>query len=359
MIIEPGYCQPVSSANGNPLASGKLHIRIGCSMSTAPAELFRNPEFSEAAENPVTLNGSGAIPFPVYVRENEAWAFAHDFRGVFVKSWPVYGPPPPKKEEAQPLFDRTFSFGCAEPFPFCESYKVKRLVDLSAANNYFFYLVSPPQKWKQDFVLKKYKKIETVMEECDGNQFGGIDAYAILCSELSGGKFEVKELAAINKVFGVGTINISNIIGDVGTLRLGVAVRQNAGNASIFGVLLNDTARESGNTAPLRVQASQACIEPDIKVVTPSDEYIGPLEWLIRRLSVTLAPGSNSNYYVEGGQELDVSLNSAPTLPHACVYFNAKESSIKKGDTYTNFGSEGAQAIPWFSVSMASWGLYD
>jgi len=358
MIIEPGYNQPVSSANGNPLANGKLHIRIGDSMSTAPAELFRNPEFSETAENPVTLNGSGAMPFPVYVRENKAWAFAYDSNGVFVKSWPVYGPPLPKEEEAQPLHDRTFSFGCVEPFSFYESYKVKRLVAQNVANNYFFYLVSPPQKWKQDFILKKYKKIEIVMEECDGNQFGGIDAYAILCSELSGGNFEVKELEAINKVFGVGTINIDGLIENIGTLRLGVAIRQNTSDAPILGALLSNSARKDGNTAPLRVEAAQAKPDLNIEVRTPG-EYSGM--GFSGRLAVESYNMTNNPSGPNVVQYQALTVNSEIFLnpPHACSYFNVNEGSIEKGRTYNNSGSTEAQALPWFSVSMASWGLND
>ena len=357
MIIEPGYNQPVSSANGNPLANGKLHIRIGDSMSTAPAELFRNPEFSDAAENPVTLNGSGTIPFPVYVREHEVWAFAYDSRGVFVKSWPVYGPPPPKEEEAQPLLDQTFSFGSVEPFSFYESYAVERLVSQDVANNYFFYLVSPPQKWKRDFVLKKYKKIEIVMEANDGNQFGEIDAYAILCSELSGGNFEVKELAAIDKVFGVGTINISNIIKNIGTLRLGVAIRQNTTDVPILGTLLSDSARKSGNTAPLRVNASQPKFDSEVVVKTPGvSSNAGFPVWL--KLGSWQVYDSVETRVI-GNQPLEANAVNNVTLPHACFYFNSKEGSIEKGNTYTNFGSEDAQALPWFSVSMASWGLND
>jgi len=91
MLITSNTRAPILDGSGNPLTNGKLAVCENSDPNSRLLELFREPDFSESAPNPINLNSAGAMPYPVYANKNNAWCHAYNYLGALVISYPLNG----------------------------------------------------------------------------------------------------------------------------------------------------------------------------------------------------------------------------------------------------------------------------
>jgi len=90
MLITSNTIPPILDANGKPVVNGRLEVRKGSTQTAELAELFYDRELKEAASNPITLNGAGEIPVPVWTETLDVlWCFVFNEDDILVREYPL------------------------------------------------------------------------------------------------------------------------------------------------------------------------------------------------------------------------------------------------------------------------------
>jgi len=91
MLITSNTRAPILDGIGQPIANGRLEVRQNSDPASRLLQLFRQPDFHVSTPNPIPLNSAGAMPYPVYAKENNAWCHAYNENGELVISYPLNG----------------------------------------------------------------------------------------------------------------------------------------------------------------------------------------------------------------------------------------------------------------------------
>ncbi len=93
MLITSNTIPPILDNNGKPLVNGRLYVYEDDTEDSKLAELFSSINFEESnsVTNPITLNGAGEIPNPVWAKTSAQvlWCFAYNESKELKRQYPL------------------------------------------------------------------------------------------------------------------------------------------------------------------------------------------------------------------------------------------------------------------------------
>jgi len=91
LLVTGNTMAPILDGSGKPIANGKLLVTANSDPESEPLQLYRDPNKSQSASNPISLNSAGAMPYPVYADTLKAWCHAYSESNRLVISYPLLG----------------------------------------------------------------------------------------------------------------------------------------------------------------------------------------------------------------------------------------------------------------------------
>lgn len=98
MLITGDTRHRILDGSGNPVVEGTVEVKVKDGTQYVSANLFRDIDLTETAQNPITLNSAGEIPFPVYVNAPIVYCFVKNKKGTEIRNYPVVGIGVPVKD---------------------------------------------------------------------------------------------------------------------------------------------------------------------------------------------------------------------------------------------------------------------